>query len=204
MPARNPRKLEWPSDDKTIRGEVRITERASQNPRPIPMMSAASGRGTRPGPRIARDGRAEAPIGLVQVAALATLVTLASCQPSPPPPQLAPPAPPVPASAAPPSPDAKGPVAGWVVLPSMELPPGPIYACEIAGTRTPIDLDDAVDKLCRRHPEMGPCQYERAACRRRGGRVYTVKGDEVTEAVEAEYDMKVRRVRFQAEVPAVR
>jgi hypothetical protein len=103
-----------------------------------------------------------------------------------------------------PLPNAKPPDTARLVLPSMELPPGPIYACDIAGSRTPIELDATVDKLCRRHPEMGPCQYERAACRRRGGRVFTTAGEEVTEAIEAEYDKKVRRVRFQAEAPATR
>jgi hypothetical protein len=71
--------------------------------------------------------------------------------------------------------------------------------------RTPIEYVPNVEALCRRHPEMGPCQYERDACRRRGGRVYTSAGDEVTVAVEAEYDKAVRRVRFQADgAPAKR
>jgi hypothetical protein len=46
---------------------------------------------------------------------------------------------------------------------------------------------------------MGPCQYERDACRAKQGRVFTAKGEEVTLAVEAEYDRVVRRVRFQAD-----
>ena len=49
---------------------------------------------------------------------------------------------------------------------------------------------------------MGPCQYERDACRRAGGRVFTSKGEEVTLTVEAAYDEKVRRVRFQSDGPA--
>jgi len=90
---------------------------------------------------------------------------------------------------------AKAPVA----LPSMDLPPGPIYACVAAGTRTAIEYPDNVERLCRRHPEMGPCQYERDACRKSGGRVFTSRGDEVTLAVEAAYDARVQRVRFQAD-----
>ncbi len=61
-----------------------------------------------------------------------------------------------------------------------------------AAARTPIDYEPRVDQLCRRHPEMGPCQYERDACRAQRGRVYTAKGEEVTLAVEAEYDRVVR------------
>ena len=81
----------------------------------------------------------------------------------------------------------------------MDLPPGPLYTCDVAGTRNAIEYAENVERLCRRHPEMGPCQYERDACRRGGGRVFTAKGDEVTPAVEAAYDEKVRRVRFQAD-----
>jgi hypothetical protein len=87
------------------------------------------------------------------------------------------------------------------VLPSTAFPPGPIYACEVAGARAPIEFPGNVESLCRRHPEMGPCQFERDACRRRGGRVYTSNGEEVTAAVEAEYDRKVMRVRFQGDAP---
>ena len=71
-----------------------------------------------------------------------------------------------------------------------------------AGERTPIVYEPRVETLCRRHPEMGPCQYERDACRRAGGRVFTSKGEEVTLTVEAAYDEKVRRVRFQSDGPA--
>ena len=63
-----------------------------------------------------------------------------------------------------------------VAMPSMQLPAGPIYACDIAGARTPIEFPTTSSR-CRRHPEMGPCQYERNACRR-GGRVYTSNGEE--------------------------
>ena len=86
-----------------------------------------------------------------------------------------------------------------VTLPSLDFPPGPLYVCETGGTRTTIEYEPRVEKLCRRHPEMGPCQYERNACRAKGGRVYTAKGEEITMAVEGEYDRIVRRVRFQAD-----
>jgi hypothetical protein len=89
-----------------------------------------------------------------------------------------------------------------VALPAMDLPPGPIYACDAGGTRTPIVFPGNVESLCRRHPEMTACQYERDQCRKRGGRVYTAKGDEVTPAVEAEYDKRVYRVTFQGDGPA--
>jgi len=51
--------------------------------------------------------------------------------------------------------------------------------------------------LCARHPEMGPCQYERNVCRNSGGRVYAAGGVEVTLQMEAEYDRKVMRVRIR-------
>jgi len=86
-----------------------------------------------------------------------------------------------------------------VTLPSLDFPPGALYACDVTGTRTSIEFEPRVEQLCRRHPEMGPCQYERNLCRSRGGRVYTQKGEEITMAVESEYDRVVRRVRFQAD-----
>ena len=85
------------------------------------------------------------------------------------------------------------------VMPSLDFPPGPLYVCDESGTKTSIEYEPRVEQLCRRHPEMGPCQYERNACRAKGGRVYTAKGEEVTLAVEAEYDRVVRRVRFQGD-----
>ena len=71
---------------------------------------------------------------------------------------------------------------------------------EAAGqrTQTAIELAPQVAALCARHPEMGPCQYEREACRRSGGRVYTASGQEITRQVEDEYDRRVARVRFRA------
>jgi hypothetical protein len=46
---------------------------------------------------------------------------------------------------------------------------------------------------------MGPCQYERDQCRDKGGRVFTARNEEVTVAVEAEYDRVVRASRFQGD-----
>jgi len=80
--------------------------------------------------------------------------------------------------------------------------PNALYVCvaDAAGQRkeTVIELAPNVLSLCRRHPEMGPCQYERDLCRKGGGRVFTADGREITRAVEDEYDRKVMRVRFRA------
>jgi hypothetical protein len=81
-------------------------------------------------------------------------------------------------------------------LPATDLPPGPIYFCVAGVDRAPIVFEPRVEALCRRHPEMGPCQYERNACRARGGRVFTSKDEEVTLAVEKAYDARVLRVRI--------
>jgi hypothetical protein len=84
-------------------------------------------------------------------------------------------------------------------LPRTDLPPGPIYRCEVGGVSTVLPLPENIESLCRRHPEMGPCQYERDSCRQRGGRVFTSLGEEVSPRVEAEYDKRVTRVRFQGD-----
>jgi hypothetical protein len=85
---------------------------------------------------------------------------------------------------------------------AIAAPPGAPYVCvsESGGTprQTAIEYAAKTEALCRKHPEMGPCQYERNACRRSGGRVYAADGTEITLATEAEYDRKVRRVRFKA------
>ena len=85
---------------------------------------------------------------------------------------------------------------------ALVVPPGALYVCvsESGGAplQTAIQYEGKTDALCRKHPEMGPCQYERNACRRGGGRVYAADGTEVTLATEAEYDRKVRRVQFKA------
>ena len=78
------------------------------------------------------------------------------------------------------------------------FPAGAIYVCSKGSSLTAIAFDEKVGKLCRTHPEMGPCQYERNLCRGGGGRVYAADGAEVTMAHEAEYDKKVMRVRFKA------
>ena len=89
-------------------------------------------------------------------------------------------------------------------MPARDFPPGPLFFCEEKGTRTAIEYEPRVDALCRRHPEMGPCQYERQVCRAKGGKVFTARSEEVTMAVEAEYDRVVRRVRFQGDAPTKR
>jgi hypothetical protein len=82
------------------------------------------------------------------------------------------------------------------------VPAGALYVCAVdaGGMReqSVIEYSPQVGALCAKHPEMGPCQYEREACRRRGGRVYAAGGIEITAQTEAEYDRKVTRVRFQA------
>lgn len=86
-----------------------------------------------------------------------------------------------------------------VALPSREFLPGPLYYCTTGDARVAIEYAPKVETLCRKHPEMGPCQFERNACRAKGGRVYTARGEEVSPGVEAEYDKVVTRVRFQAD-----
>ena len=139
-----------------------------------------------------------------RVAFALAVLALAACGPAPAPPP--PPTAPAPDSAPVPAPSpAPVPVPPPVALPDMNLPPGPIYVCETGGAREPIALTANIESLCRRHPEMGPCQFERNACRSRGGRVYTSIGEEVTVAAEGRYDERVRRVRFQADAePAKR
>lgn len=88
---------------------------------------------------------------------------------------------------------------------AVVVPPDVQYVCVVAGQangetrQTAIEFAPNVAKLCRRHPEMGPCQYERDLCRASGGRVYAAGGVEITLATEAEYDRKVMRVRFKAD-----
>jgi hypothetical protein len=86
--------------------------------------------------------------------------------------------------------------------PAIVLPPKAQYVCvsDVGGQRqqTVIEFSPKVTSLCLAHPEMGPCQYERNACRRSGGRVYASGGKEITMATEAEYDKKVLRIRLKS------
>ena len=87
-------------------------------------------------------------------------------------------------------------------VPAIQVPADMLYVCvtDVNGERKQVGIEFApkVRTLCARHPEMGPCQYERDVCRRSGGRVFAASGQEITAATEAEYDRKVTRVRFRA------
>jgi hypothetical protein len=135
-----------------------------------------------------------------RLGALVLVFAIAGCQQAPPPvPAEKPAAPPAaqpPAASAAPATAAKAP---RIALPALDFPPGPLYFCDSSSGRKAIEYEPRVEQLCRRHPEMGPCQYERDQCRARGGRVFTARNEEVTVAVEAEYDRVVRRVRFQGD-----
>jgi hypothetical protein len=109
---------------------------------------------------------------------------------------------PQPAAPAPtPAPSAAS-IAPSVPMSPIVVPAGAQYVCVVEkdGHReqTTIQFVPKVAAMCRKHPEMGPCQYERNLCRRSGGRVYAANGVEITLATEAEYDKKVMRVRFKA------
>jgi hypothetical protein len=86
--------------------------------------------------------------------------------------------------------------------PTIVVPAGTLYVCvadrQGKQTQTAIEFSPKVGALCTRHPEMGPCQYERDLCRNSGGRVFTASGQEITRQIEDEYDRKVLRVRFRA------
>ncbi len=85
---------------------------------------------------------------------------------------------------------------------AIVVPADVLYVCvsEVGGTRqqTAIEFSPKVHDLCKRHPEMGPCQYERNLCRKAGGRVFAANGKEITMQTEAEYDRKVRRVTIRS------
>jgi hypothetical protein len=87
-------------------------------------------------------------------------------------------------------------------LPPIAVPPNTLYVCVIdlkeRRQQTAIEFAPRVGKLCAKHPEMGPCQYERNNCRASGGRVFAANGVEITMATEAQYDKKVMRVRFRS------
>lgn len=102
----------------------------------------------------------------------------------------------------PPPPDWKpAPSAAAIALEAAPTPSGQArYQCvkSGAGAGTPIALPPGTERLCSRHPAMGPCQYERDACRRSGGRVIRFDGVEITPEVEREYDKQVTRIRLNA------
>jgi hypothetical protein len=84
----------------------------------------------------------------------------------------------------------------------VTVSPGALYLCVTdAGQerrQTTIELAPKVAELCRKAPEMSPCQYERENCRRSGGRVFAADGTEITRRTEAEYDKRVMRARFKS------
>jgi hypothetical protein len=65
-------------------------------------------------------------------------------------------------------------------------------------TRVAITFPEKSGRICARFPAMGPCQYERVACRASGGRVIRFDGIEITKDVEREYDKQVQRFRLNA------
>ena len=67
-----------------------------------------------------------------------------------------------------------------------------------AETRQAITFPENSGRICARFPAMGPCQYERVACRASGGRVIRFDGIEITKEVETEYDKQVQRFRLNA------
>jgi hypothetical protein len=85
---------------------------------------------------------------------------------------------------------------------AVAVPAGALYVCVrgigSALQQTAIEFAPSVGNLCRVHPEMGPCQYERDACRRNGGRVFAADGSEITRSIEDEYDKRVVRIRLRS------
>ncbi len=67
-----------------------------------------------------------------------------------------------------------------------------------AEARQSISFPENSGRICARFPAMGPCQYERDACRASGGRVIRFDGIEITTEVEREYDKQVTRFRLNA------
>lgn len=65
-------------------------------------------------------------------------------------------------------------------------------------TRVAVTFPEKSGRICARFPAMGPCQYEREACRASGGRVIRFDGAEITKDVEKEYDKQVQRFRLNA------
>jgi hypothetical protein len=88
-------------------------------------------------------------------------------------------------------------------LAPVVVPPKTLYVCvtDTPGIRqqTAIEFAPKVGTLCRKHPEMSACKYERELCRRGGGRVFAANGVEITPLTELEYDKRVLRVVFRAD-----
>jgi len=93
-------------------------------------------------------------------------------------------------------------VAASPLLPVV-VPPNTLYVCvtDVQGVReqTAIEFSPKVGVLCRKHPEMSACKYERSICRTHGGRVFAANGIEITQLTEMEYDKRVLRVVFRAD-----
>ncbi len=86
---------------------------------------------------------------------------------------------------------------------SSITPPGTtryecVHGMQGAESRVAITFPENSGRICARFPAMGPCQYERAACRAAGGRVIRFDGVEITKEVEHEYDKQVTRFRLNA------
>jgi hypothetical protein len=83
------------------------------------------------------------------------------------------------------------------------VPPRTLYVCvtDMQGVRqqTAIEFAPKVGTLCRKHPEMSACKYERELCRRGAGRVFAASGVEITPLTELEYDKRVLRVVLRAD-----
>jgi hypothetical protein len=149
-------------------------------------------------------------MGRARWAMVGALLVAACGGPPPPGPQLAPRTTPSSPALVPPQEPAQPPqgqAAPTLAVPSTAEPPlampaGAIYACVVVagGERqvSPIELAPRASGVCARHPEMGPCQYAREACRRSGGRVFAADGQEITPATEAEYDKHVLRIRLKS------
>jgi len=80
---------------------------------------------------------------------------------------------------------------GAAPLAGIRVPSGLLYVCVTndAGTQRQVGIEFSgkVHQLCERHPEMGPCQYERNACRQGGGRVFDAGDSDLVD--EADVDM---------------
>jgi hypothetical protein len=109
---------------------------------------------------------------------------------------------PLPETPIPAAPETPSGTASPAPAPAIVVPPHAQYVCvtEAEGQRqqTVIEFSPRVADLCLKHPEMGPCQYERNACRRSGGRVFAAEGKEITMATEAEYDKRVMRILLKS------